>query len=89
LNRAPDAASLPVMKLSRLGNRRTQRLLRDDASDAYVQWRNESAEVWSAYKRWKGASAREAHRTFWAYRAALEREEHAARVYRALLSAAS
>jgi hypothetical protein len=78
---------LLVMKLSRLGIRTTQRLLLDDAFDAYLQWRDESAEVWRAYKRWKGASAREARRTFWAYHAALEREEHAARVYGAILSA--
>ena len=74
------------MKLSRLGNRRTQRSLIDDAFEAYLQWRDESAEVWHAYKRWKGAPAREARRAFWAYHAALEREEHAARVYGALLS---
>ena len=75
------------MKLSRIANRSTQRALVDEAFDAYLQWREESAEVWHAYKRWKGASAREARRTFWAYRAALEREEHAARVYGRLLSA--
>jgi hypothetical protein len=75
------------MKLSRIGNGRTQRLLLEEAFDAYLQWRDESAEVWDAYTRWKGAPAREARRTFWAYRAALAREEHAARVYGALLRA--
>lgn len=64
----------------RTRNRWTERLLIDDAFDAYLEWRDESAEVWHAYKRWNGAPAREARRKFWAYRAALEREEHAARV---------
>jgi len=63
-----------------------ERLLIDDAFDAYLEWRDESAEVWHAYKRWNGAPARDARRKFWAYRAALEREEHAARVYGRLLS---
>ena len=63
-----------------------ERLLNDAAFDAYLDWREESAEVWHAYKRWTGAPAREARRTFWAYRAALEREEQAARVYWRLVS---
>jgi hypothetical protein len=70
----------------RTRNRWTERLLIDDAFDAYLEWRDESAEVWHAYKRWNGAPAREARRKFWAYRAALEREEHAARVYGRLVS---
>ena len=72
---------LQAMKLPRTRNGSTERLLIDDAFDAYLEWRDESAEVWHAYKRWNGAPAREARRKFWAYRAALEREEHAARVY--------
>jgi hypothetical protein len=74
------------MKLPRTRNSWTERLLIDDAFDAYLEWRDESAEVWHAYKRWNGAPAREARRKFWAYRAALEREEHAARVYGRLVS---
>ena len=74
------------MKLPRTRNRWTERLLIDDAFDAYLEWRDESAEVWHAYKRWNGAPAREARKKFWAYRAALEREEHAARVYGRLVS---
>jgi len=73
------------MKLPRTRDRWTERLL-DDAFDAYLEWRDESAEVWHAYRRWSGAPAREARRKFFAYRAALEREEHAARVYGRLLS---
>lgn len=48
------------MKLPRTGNRSTERVLIDDAFDAYLEWRDESAEVWHAYRRWNGAPAREA-----------------------------
>ena len=74
------------MKLPPTRYRSTERLLIDDAFDAYLAWREESAEVWHAYKRWNGAPAPEAGRKFWAYRAALEREEQAARVYGRLAS---
>ena len=77
---------LQAMKLPRTRDNSTERPLIDDAFDAYLEWREESAEVWHAYKRWNGAPAREARRKFWAYRAALEREEHAARVYGPLVS---
>jgi hypothetical protein len=76
---------LQAMKLPSTRNSSTERLLIDDAFDAYLEWREESAEVWHAYKRWYGAPAREARRKFWAYRAALDREEHAARVYARLV----
>jgi hypothetical protein len=74
------------MKLPRTRNGWKERLLIDDAFDAYLDWRDESAEVSHAYKRWNGAPAREARRKFLAYLAALEREEHAARVYERLAS---
>ena len=45
----------------RTRNRWTERLLIDDAFDAYLEWRDESAEVWHAYRRWNGAPARELH----------------------------
>jgi hypothetical protein len=57
------------------------RSLIDTAVEAYVEWREESASVWDAYRCWRGADAGEAGVTFWAYRAALEREEQAALVY--------
>ena len=69
------------MKLARTRNRWTERLCIGDAFDAYLEWRDESAEVSHAYKRWNSAPAREARSRFCAYRAALEREERAARVY--------
>jgi hypothetical protein len=46
--------SLQAMKLPRSRNRWTERLLIDDAFDAYLEWRDESAEVWHAYRRWSG-----------------------------------
>jgi len=78
--------SLQAMKLPRARTSWTERRLIDDAFDAYLEWLGESAEVWHAYQRWNGAPAREAARKFWAYRAALYREEHAARVYGRLVS---
>jgi hypothetical protein len=77
---------LRAMELPPTGNDWTDRPLIDDAFDAYLEWRDASAEVWHAYQRWNGAPAREAARKFWAYRAALYREEHAARVYGRLVS---
>src|SRR3954453_21796750 len=74
------------MKLARTRDSWTKRPLVDDAFDAYLEWRDESAEVWHAYRRWNGAPAREARRKFWAYCAAIEREEHAARVYGRLVT---
>jgi hypothetical protein len=72
---------LQAMQLPSTRNDWTARPLIDDAFDAYIEWRDASAEVWRTYERWNGAPAPEARRNFWAYRAALEREEHAARVY--------
>jgi hypothetical protein len=51
---------LQAMKLPRTRNRWTERLLIDGAFDAYLEWRDESAEVWHAYRGWNGAPAREA-----------------------------
>jgi hypothetical protein len=58
----------------------------DTAFEAYLDWREESACVWDAYACWHGAGAREARAAFWAYRAALEREEQAARNYALLVA---
>ena len=57
----------------------------DTAFDAYLEWREECVSVWDAYGCWRGAETREARATFWAYRAALEREEQAARNYALLV----
>jgi len=53
----------------------------DAAIDAYVDWREECAEVWDAYKRWARATTSDAAGAFSAYDAALEREECASHAY--------
>jgi hypothetical protein len=56
-------------------------LLVDEAIVAYVDWQEERAHVWDAYARWESAENGDASCAFSAYRAALDREEHASRVY--------
>jgi hypothetical protein len=60
----------------------------DAATDAYVDWREECAEVWDAYERWAHAPDSDAAGAFVAYRAALDREESASRAYADLLGVA-
>jgi hypothetical protein len=57
----------------------------DEAMDAYVDWREECAEVWDAYERWARAPKIDAAGAFAAYRAALDREESASHAYADLL----
>ena len=57
----------------------------DDAVIAYVEWREESTEVWNAYSSWASAPPEDVRRAHAAYRAALDREEAAARVYAGLM----
>ena len=70
---------------SRVSRRIDSRLL-DEAVDAYVDWREECAGVWSAYRRWLRATVVDASLAFSAYRAAVDREECAAHVYGALMT---
>lgn len=58
----------------------------DEAIDAYVDWREESAGVWHAYERWARAPKIDATGAFSAYRAALDREECASHAYADLLA---
>jgi hypothetical protein len=58
----------------------------DEAVDAYVDWREESATVWDAYARWTNARPPDSPLAFSAYRAALDREERAAHVYAELMT---
>ena len=69
-----------------LMNRRADKRLADEALHAYVEWLEESAAVWDAYDRWAGAAHADLALAFCAYRAALEREEHASDVYEALMA---
>jgi hypothetical protein len=48
------------MKPPRNRHRWIERLLIDDAFDADLEWRDESAEARHPYRRWNGAPAREA-----------------------------
>ena len=57
----------------------------DDAVIAYVEWREESTEVWNAYGWWASAPPEDVRRAHAAYRAALDREEAAANVYAGLM----
>ena len=69
-----------------LMNRRADKRLADEAFHAYAEWRDESEAVWDAYDRWASAAHADAALAFGAYRAALEREEHASDVYAALMT---
>jgi hypothetical protein len=53
----------------------------DEMLVAYVSWREECDAVHEAYARCALGEAREGRERFWAYLAALEREERAAAVY--------
>jgi hypothetical protein len=57
--------------------------LADDFLDSYIYWREECAAVSSAYSLWQRVELSDQGNAFAAYRAALDREEHAARVFRA------
>lgn len=53
----------------------------DSLVDGYVAWRETRARVKAAYERWARSEACDRGLAFAAYVAALEHEEHAARVY--------
>ena len=55
--------------------------LLDELMEAYVDWREECSGVWNAYSRWSHAPSADAGLAFAAYRAALDREQHAADLY--------
>jgi hypothetical protein len=63
--------------------------LLDEALDAYVDWREDPAEVWDAYERWGRAPAVNASFAFSAYCAAVDREERASHVYAELKTRAA
>jgi hypothetical protein len=62
-----------------------QRQIVDEAVSAYVEWREESTEVWNAYARWASVPPEDVRRAHAAYRAALDREEAAAKIYAGLM----
>jgi len=56
----------------------------DEFLVAYVSWREEAVAVQSVYDHWQAVRARDQALAFAAYRAALDREEHAAKVFSTL-----
>jgi hypothetical protein len=55
--------------------------LQDDFLEGYVCWREACQDVHMAYERWGRSERPDRGRAFAAYRAALDREDCAARVY--------
>jgi hypothetical protein len=66
--------------------RRLDKKLVDGFIDAYIAWREECVCVWEAHERWSTAAAPDRRIACSRYRAALEREEHASRVYAELVA---
>jgi hypothetical protein len=62
-----------------------RRHLVDEAMDRYVEWREECLTVDAAYGKWSEAPSDDHVLSFAAYRAALDREESAAKVYGTVL----
>jgi hypothetical protein len=65
---------------------RQRRLMVDEAMTAYVRWRQASAHVWDADRRWRDATQADVDVAFRAYNAALEREEGACEIYAQLIT---
>jgi hypothetical protein len=59
--------------------------LADRAFRHYLEWRDESTTVESAYRRWINAPTGECAFAFAAYAAALDREERAATLYQTVI----
>jgi hypothetical protein len=67
-------------------NTPNEKRLVDEAIDAYVDWREACLGVSDAYQRWAQACSADARLAFGGYRAALDREERASRVYASLVT---
>jgi hypothetical protein len=90
---APAARDSVAMLIA--GRSSGRRLLRsvherlvDEAFQRYLEWRDESAALDAAYRRWSRASQADRDFAFAVYTATLEREELASSQYQALLEAA-
>jgi hypothetical protein len=73
----PEAKSPSRDDTVRDMGKRIRDIVIDKAMDAYVEWREESAQVESAYRRWTSAAPSDAALAFAAYVAALDREDRA------------
>jgi len=68
-----------------VGSSASQAALRplvDELMDLYVSWREECATVSASYQNWNASERRDYRLASSAYLAALDREEHAAAMYR-------
>lgn len=65
---------------------RQRRLMVGDVMSAYVRWREASAHVWDADRRWRDATQADVDLAFRAYNAALEREQDACEIYAQLIT---
>ena len=61
--------------------RKTLRSLGDEFIESWVWWREACEDVRSAYERWGQCKPAQRDLAFASYRAALDREDQAARVY--------
>jgi hypothetical protein len=59
-------------------------VMTDAYVEAYAEWVDESIGVQEAYESWSSAASGDARLAFAAYRAALDREEHASKCFAAL-----
>ena len=53
----------------------------DEFLESYLRWREACADVHTAYERWRKYEGPQRRLGFESYRAALDREERAARIY--------
>ena len=78
---------MSLSRTSRRAGAHTQ--LVDAVMDAYVTWREESAAVAATYENWRRASRGGRPTAYDSYVTALDREEHAAAMYRHLIDRSS
>jgi hypothetical protein len=69
------------MRMVTDGNTALGRWAIDELLERYVSWREECHTVWLAYQRWIDSDRGELGLAYAGYRAALDREEQAARSY--------
>jgi hypothetical protein len=79
---------LITMKLNRSATASPSPELIDAVMERYVTWREQSAAVEAAYRRWSHAAAEDRNLCFDDYAAALDQEELAADDYRRLIEQA-
>jgi hypothetical protein len=53
----------------------------DELLDAYLDWRQQSTDVQSAYRRWNDAPKADSALAYAAYKGALDREQRASECY--------